>query len=218
MVHGRGWPESAAPGFAGRSGLVGRLGLAELLGLAGGADRDLARLGLLADRDADLEHAFAVAGLDRVGVEVVAEPDAPGEAAEPALAGDRVLTLGLGLLAGGAHGEHALVDGHVDLLRVHAGDVEPQDELAVAAEAVHRQGRGITGADGAGAERAADDPVEVAGARVESRQVHRCYLLGGLPRLVVSPCTSRKLTAQVIYFLLTSCQITCFRVYRGGDG
>src|SRR5208283_4695469 len=95
-----------------------------------------------------------------------------------------VLALGLGLLAGGAHGEHALVDGHVDLLRVHAGDVKPEDELAVAAEAVHGQGRGVAGADGARAESAADDPVEVAGERVESRQVHRCYLLQRAP----TPC------------------------------
>src|ERR1700677_2953496 len=173
---------AALPGWPYRPprGLVGRLGLAELLGLAGGAGRDLARLGLLADRDADLEHAVAVAGLDRVGVEVVGQPDAPGEAADPPLADDRALTLGLGLLAGGAHGEHALVDGHVDLLRVHAGDVEPQHELAVAADAVHRQGRGVAGADAAGAERAAHDPVEVTGERVECRQVHR-YLQRGPP-------------------------------------
>src|SRR5258708_1579866 len=82
-----------------------------------------------------------------------------------------------------------------------AADVEPQDVLAVAADAVHRQGRGVAGAGAAGAERAADDPVEVTGERVESRQVHR-YLLRGLPPGVVSPCASNKLTTEVIYFLL----------------
>src|ERR1700678_572004 len=186
----------------GRVALVG-----QLLGLGRG-DRDLARLGLLEDRDADLEHALAVAGLDRLGVEVVGESDATGEAAEPTLADDRVLALGRGLLAGGAHREHALVDGHVDLLRVDAGDVEPQDELAVAADAVHRQDRGVAGADAAGGERAADGPVEVTGGRVECRQVHR-YLQRGPPPGVVSPCAIKKLTTEVIYFLPRSCQITC---------
>jgi hypothetical protein len=50
-----------------------------------------------------------VAGLDRLGVQVVGKTDAPGEAAEQPLTDDRVLTLGLGLLARRADGEDALV-------------------------------------------------------------------------------------------------------------
>src|SRR5512146_2323648 len=48
------WPQDAAG-----QRLLGR----ELLGARRGADLDLARLGLLADRDAQLEHAVGVAGL-----------------------------------------------------------------------------------------------------------------------------------------------------------
>src|ERR1700722_20047379 len=88
----RGWcpaGRSLLPGAGRRAGrprsneaLLGR----ELRG-GRGADRDLARLGLLADRDADLEHAVVVAGLDRVGVEVVRQADAAGGAGKKPLAG-----------------------------------------------------------------------------------------------------------------------------------
>src|SRR5258708_38442428 len=93
------------------TGLLGR----ELPGARGGADLDLARLGLLADRDAQLEHAVGVAGPDRVRVQGVREPDAPSEAAEQPLAYDPGLGLGALLLAGRAHAEHPPVAGHVNL-------------------------------------------------------------------------------------------------------
>src|SRR6202000_236703 len=183
--------------------------LGQLLGLARGANRDLARLGLLADGDADLEHAVVVAGLDRRGVQVVGEADAAGEAAEQPLTDDRVLALGLGLLARRADGEDALVDGHVDLVLVHAGHVEAENHLAVAANGVHRQGRRVASVvERTAAERAPDDAVKVTADRVESRQVHR-YLLRGLPPGVVSPFTRRKLTTQVVYSLTEPCQVSC---------
>src|SRR6202012_6046027 len=66
------WPLLAAqPTTVVTADFLGR----ELLGLALDADRDLARLGLLQDRDADLQHAVVLAGLDRLGVQVVREPD-----------------------------------------------------------------------------------------------------------------------------------------------
>src|SRR5215469_8861600 len=188
------WP--AGPAIGGSAGH--RSGM--LVSLAGqllaGANLDLAGLGLLANRDADLENTVVVARLDAVCVEVLREPDATGEAAEQPLPDDRGLALGLGLLARGAHGEHAAVDGDVNLLRVKAGDVEPEHQLAVAPDGVHRQSRGGGRAE-AGAERTPDDAVEVPRDRVESSQVHRCLLGGSCHRWRLRPLSVRNLQLKL---------------------
>src|SRR3954468_7157742 len=107
----------------------GRLGGDGLLAVAAG-DLDGARLGLLADRDGQGEHAGRVVGGDAVGVEGLAEEDLPGEGAGGPFGHGHLGAVGLGRGALGADGEHVLLDGQVDGVRVDAGQVQADEELA----------------------------------------------------------------------------------------
>src|SRR4051812_7379370 len=86
-------------------GAVGLLRAARLERL--GRDRDLARLGLLGLRDADLEHAAVEVGLDGFGVDAVGQGQRARERPEGALHAVVALLAGLVLgLALPGDGEH----------------------------------------------------------------------------------------------------------------
>src|SRR6202042_2113795 len=106
-------------------------------GLGVGTDLDLARLGLLRNRDVHGKHAVGVVGLDLVGVNRVRQADTTGVGTHHPLADERLLALGVLLVAGCANGQHAAVNSDVDALPVDAGQVEPELNLVLAPDRVH---------------------------------------------------------------------------------
>src|SRR5690606_7580639 len=134
-------------------------------------DRDPAGPRLLQHGDADGQYAIVVGGLDTVGVEVVGETDPAGEGAHPPLTDERALAVADLLLAVRGDRQDVAVDGHLDRVGVDAGQVEPQDDVLGAPDAVHRHGRAV-----AVEARLAEHPVylslELLHERIERRQQH----------------------------------------------
>src|SRR5690348_17227460 len=135
------------------------------------ANLDLARLRLLGDRDPDLEDAVGVAGLDRVGVQGLRQPQPPGERAHRALAHEELVVLGPLFLPLPADRQDPAVHGDLELAGVDAGHVKLQRDVALAPHDIQRRGRRR-------AERVAREPVEltleVPGERVKPGVVHPC--------------------------------------------
>src|SRR5580698_7827903 len=144
------------------------------------ADLDLARKRPLGQRNADRQHAAVVPSLDLLGVHAVGQPELPGEGAHDPLPHERLLALRVLLSALGADCQDAAVDRDVNALRVDPGQVEPQLDLALAADGIHPHGSVPAVAD---PERA----VEL-GEGVERRKQHVCvtfrFALGRWPRLL----------------------------------
>src|ERR1700733_5207962 len=150
-------PARAVWGGAARAAFGRRLRGDSLLPVAAG-DLDAARLGGFADRDGQGEHARGVVGRDLVGVEGLAEEDLPGVGAVRSFGDQQLGAVGLGRGALGADGEHVLLNGQADRVRVDAGQVEVDVELVAVAVGVHRH----RGRSGGGAEDLLGDPVQFA--------------------------------------------------------
>src|SRR5690349_15110358 len=131
------------------------------------ADLDLARLSLLSDRDPDLEDAVGVAGLDRVGVQGLGQPQTTGERAHRALTHEELVVLGPLFLALSADRQDPAVHGDLELLGVDTGHVKLQRDVALVPHDIQRRGRSR-------AERVAGQPLEVPGERVKPGVVHLC--------------------------------------------
>jgi hypothetical protein len=129
------------------------------------ADRNLARLGLLGERDAQRQHTVAVVGLDAVDREAVAEDELPAEHTRGALRHHVGRALRVVAAPLGPHGQRVVFRRHVERLGVDAGKVEAHDEPVTHPQAVHRHRRGRA----RGAEHLAGEPVEVA-ERIETQQ------------------------------------------------
>src|SRR5579859_7256309 len=171
----------------------------ELLALVALADLHLARLGLLQNRDPDLEDAIVVGGLDGVGVQVLGQGQAAREGTERALADEELVALGVLFGPLDADRQDTAVHGDLDRLRVDAGYVEPQQHVAVAADAVQRHDSGP--ADSGRAERAPGSP----GERVISSQVHPCltsdWCIGTRPEYPTSSSVGKELATLLVYSL-----------------
>src|ERR1700733_13557183 len=129
----------------------------------GGADLDLARQGLLLQRDADGQDPALVGGLDPVGVDAVRQPDAVGEGAHDPLPDERRLVLAELLAPPRADAQHAAVDGDLKAVGVDAGQVEAELDLVRAADGIHPDTRGGLDAAGpGGGEGPASDPAKPA--------------------------------------------------------
>src|SRR5688572_11736849 len=96
-------PEGAAPNTRERH-------LQAFRGLRGGTNLDLARLGLLADRQHEAQHAVLVARRDRGRVDALAEVEAPKVGASAALAGEPGGALLCARAALGADGQYLTLD------------------------------------------------------------------------------------------------------------
>ena len=121
------------------------LGYAEMcIRDSGVADRDLARLGLLGDRDGQLQHTVGVARLDPVERDAVPQGELAREGAARPLVGepgDVLLGLALALRA---DGEGALLHVDVDRAGVDARQVDAGGEGVPGAVEVHRHAEGLS--------------------------------------------------------------------------
>ena len=87
------------------------------------ADRDLAGLGLLSDRDLQREHPGVIAGGDALGVEVVAQDQLTAEHAPGPFGCDQFGVACPGR-AFSLDGDHVAFDIEVDRLRIDSGQIE----------------------------------------------------------------------------------------------
>src|SRR5262249_36926298 len=133
-------PPERGPDVPVRTGSVARADL-DRLRLAA-VDLDLVRLGRLGDGNRHREHAVVVASLDVTGVERLTETYTAGERPMSPLAGDHVRAL-LGRLPAPLrlHGEHVPLDREIDRVGSYTGQVEPQLEVVVLADGIHRHPR-----------------------------------------------------------------------------
>src|SRR3954469_4805538 len=145
-------------------------------------DPDLARLGLFALGDLDLEQPIAEPRLDVLAVHVVRERERADELAVGAL--DAVIVLSVLLLVLeaplAADRQDAALELDLDLVLLESGKLAGQDELLLILMDVHRrdpraEAHLLFAVAARGRRRSAEDPVEFA-IRVESQVVHRFIL------------------------------------------
>src|SRR5262249_36172800 len=162
-----GAPPGRGPHVPVRTGSVARADL-DRLRLAA-VDLDLVRLGRLGDGNRHGEHAVVVASLDVTGVERLTETYTAGERPMSPLAGDHVRAL-LGRLPAPLrlHGEHVPLDRGIDRVGSDTRQVDPQLEVVVPADGIHRHPRRASRAP----EESIGEPVDTP-ERVVSHQ-HRC--------------------------------------------
>ena len=142
------------------------------------ADLDLARLGLLGDRDLQGQHAGVVAGLDVFGVQVVSEDQLPAEH-PPRTFGCDELRVGCPWRALGLHRDHVAFHVDVDRVRADPRQVELDVEGVALTPGVHRHGRGAGHRPG-GAEHLLGQSVKVTervGAHQHRLHLHRVRLM-----------------------------------------
>src|SRR3954447_2735887 len=119
-------------------GSVAGADLERLAVVAAGLDLDLARLGLLGDRDGQGEHPGLVVRLEPVGVERLTEHHLAGHRTLRSLLGQDLLALGGSPGPLGADGEDVAFDGDVDRVGGHARQIEAELHLLVVPHCVHR--------------------------------------------------------------------------------
>jgi hypothetical protein len=91
-------------------------------------DLDPSWLGLRGNRYLDGEHALFVAGLQPIGVKVLAEEHLALERANGALLGDDLVAFFSVVQAFGSHGEHVLLDRKIDRARFDPREIEVQED------------------------------------------------------------------------------------------
>jgi hypothetical protein len=108
-------------------------------------DLDPPRLGLRGNRYLDCEHALFVAGLEPLGVKVLAEEHLALERAHGPLLGDDLVAFFPVVQPLGGHTEHVLLDGEVDRVRVDAGEIEMQEDHVPPPVGIHRDRSNLNG-------------------------------------------------------------------------
>jgi hypothetical protein len=116
-----------------------RFSSGDRLGLLLPGDRHPPWLGRLGDRDRERQHAEPTVGLNALGVERFAEEDLAGVGSLRPLGHDHLVALSRLETPLGPHGQHILLDGQLDRLRLDARQVELDDEPVAAAAGVHRE-------------------------------------------------------------------------------
>ena len=108
----------------------------------GRGERDTPGLARFADRDAQGEHPVGEVRGEAVGVEVVAEEQLPGELAVGPLVSDHLVPFLALRHTPGPDGDHVVLDGDVDVVGIHPGQIQVHGELVAAAQGLHRHRAG----------------------------------------------------------------------------
>jgi hypothetical protein len=101
-------------------------------------DLDPSRLGLRGYRYLDREHALFVAGLEPIGVKVLAEEHLALERPYGSLVRDDLVAFLPLVQSFGGHTEHVLLDGEIDRVRVDAREIEVQEDRILPPVSIHR--------------------------------------------------------------------------------
>src|SRR5512132_1884968 len=120
-------------------------------------DLDPPRLGLRGNRYLDCEHALFVAGLEPLGVKMLAEEHLALERAHGPLLGDDLVAFFPVVQPLGGHAQHVLLDGEVDRVRVDAGEIEMEEDHVPPPVGIHRDRSNLNDSS----ERLLGEPVQI---------------------------------------------------------